>query len=69
MPTPSTPLDGATQVQHDGKMDRVVVKDPAEAGGILETALKGLGKAAELTVADAAARSGLSLGDAAGRET
>jgi hypothetical protein len=64
MQTRSTPLDAGTQVQHDGNMDRVVVKDPAEAGGILETALKGLGKAAELTVADAAARSGLSLGDA-----
>lgn len=45
-------------------MERVVVKDPAEAGDILEAALKGLAPAAQLTVADAAARSGLSLGDA-----
>jgi len=45
-------------------MDRVLVKDPAEAGDILEKALKGLGNKAQLTVADAAARSGLALRDA-----
>lgn len=46
------------------KMERVLVKDPAEAGDILEAALKDVGTKAELTVADASARSGLSLRDA-----
>lgn len=45
-------------------MERVIVKSPEEAGAVLETALKGLPPQAQLTVADAAARSGLSLGDA-----
>jgi hypothetical protein len=45
-------------------MDRVFVKTPEEAGAILEVALKGLPARAQLTVADAAARSGLSLDDA-----
>lgn len=45
-------------------MERVVVKSPVEAAAILETALKGLSERAQLTIADAAARSGLSLDDA-----
>lgn len=45
-------------------MDRVFVKTPEEAGAILEVALQGLPARAQLTVADAAARSGLSLDDA-----
>jgi hypothetical protein len=45
-------------------MERVVVLTPAEAAAVLETALKGLPARARLTIADAAATSGLSLGDA-----
>jgi len=45
-------------------MERVVARTPGEAAAILETALKGLPPRAQLTVADASARSGLSLGDA-----
>ncbi|HEY1099957.1 MAG TPA: hypothetical protein VGF99_13565 [Myxococcota bacterium] len=45
-------------------MERVLVKSPEEAGTVLEAALKDVGRRAQLTVADAAARSGLSLGDA-----
>jgi hypothetical protein len=45
-------------------MQRVVVKTPAEAAALLESALSGLSQNAQLTIADAAAKSGLSLGDA-----
>jgi hypothetical protein len=45
-------------------MERVLVKTPEEAGAILESSLQGLGRQATLTVADAAAKSGLSLDDA-----
>jgi hypothetical protein len=38
--------------------------DPAAAAAVLETALKGLPRRAELTIADAAARGGLALRDA-----
>ncbi len=38
--------------------------EPAEAGRVLEAALKGLSARAELTIADAAARGGLALRDA-----
>jgi len=45
-------------------MERVIAKSAEEAGAILERALAGLSNNATLTVADAAAKSGLSLQDA-----
>ncbi len=45
-------------------MDRVLSKSPEEAGKILQASLKGVKARSTLTVADAAAQSGLSIDDA-----